>query len=106
MAFNLSTVQKVPLTCAFVDASGAPAVVDGIPTWSSSDPAICEIINVSADGLSCEASSVAIGTAQVSVSADADMGAGVRAVVGVLDIEVLAAEAVSAAISAGAPVLK
>jgi hypothetical protein len=105
MAFILTTVQKVTATVSFVDASGAPARVDGVPSWSSSDPSVT-IENVSADGMSADVVAQSIGTAQVSVSADADMGAGVRPVTAVADIEVQAAEAVSAAIGFGAPVLK
>lgn len=107
MAFILSTVQKVALSVAFVDAAGNPAVVDGVPSWSSSDASVVAIEDVSPDGMSCFASTVGpLGTAQVSVSADADMGSGTRAVTGVLDIEVQAAEAVSASIAAGTPVNK
>ncbi len=103
----LTTVQKVALSVAFVDAAGNPATVDGIPAWASSDESIITIADISADGMSCFAVTVGpLGNAQVSVQADADLGAGVRPVTGVIDFEVQAAEAVSASIAAGTPELK
>lgn len=106
MALVLTDEQRVSLAVAFVTAAGNPARVDGVPVWASSDETIL-IVEPSADGLSAVATTVGpLGTAQVSVHADADLGEGVREVVGVLDIEVQAAEAVSASIAAGTPELK
>jgi len=107
MAFILPDTKKVPLTVGFVDAAGNPATVEGAPAWASSDEAIVTISDVAADGLSAFAVAVGpLGTAQVSVTADADLGEGVVPVIGVLDIEVAASQAVSAAVAAGEPVDK
>ncbi len=101
--FILPDTKKVALAVSFLDAAGNAAVVEGVPTWSSSDDAIVTIADVSADGLSAFAVATGpLGTAQVSVSADADLGAGVTTISGVLDIDVQASQAVSAAIGATA----
>lgn len=107
MAFILADTKKVPVSVAFIDAAGNPARVDGVPVWSSSDPSVVTIDGVSEDGMSAFAVAVGpLGTAQVSVAADADLGEGIRALTGVLDIEVQASEAVSANVAAGEPVDK
>lgn len=99
----LTDIQEATLSVAFVDAAGNPAVVDGAPAWAVSDAALLSI-TPAADGMSAVVSANGpLGTGQVSVSADADMGAGVTTIAGTLDIEVLASAAVSIAISAGTP---
>lgn len=102
MTLILTDMQKVPLSVEFLDAAGNPALVDGTPAWSSSDP--CVTLEAAADGLSAVATaSGALGTAQVSVTADADMGAGVEPITGLLDIQVIADKAATVGISAGTP---
>lgn len=102
----LTEEQQVALAVAFKTAGGHDAKVDGIPTWQSSDPTIVAV-EVAADGMTATAVAQGpLGTAQISATADADLGTGVREVTGVLDIEVRAAEAVSALVTAGAPELK
>jgi len=102
----LTDAQKVNLTVTFQDAAGNPATVDGVPTWVSSDPTIITL-NVAADGLSADAVTTGtLGTAQVSASADADLGSGVTTITGVIDLEVQGAAAVVALVAAGAPTAK
>lgn len=102
----LTDEQQVALAVAFATPAGNPARVDGIPTWVSSDPTVVAV-EVAPDGLSATAVAQGpLGTAQISATADADLGDGIRPVTGVLDIEVRAAEAVSALVTAGAPELK
>ena len=104
MALILTDVQKVGLSVSFVTAKGNPAQVDGAPVWSVSDATVLSVVP-SADGLSAEVVAVGpLGTAQVSVTADADLGTGVTALVGTLDVQVVASEAASIVINAGAPV--
>lgn len=103
MAFLLPDTKKVSASVAFVDAAGNPASVQGAPAWSSSDESIVTV-TVSDDGMSAEIVAVGpIGTAQVSVTADADLGEGVINVSALADIEVVASQAVAAAISLGEP---
>lgn len=100
--FVLPDTKKVPLTVTFADAAGNAASVEGVPVWSSSDETIVLIADVAADGLSAFAVAVGpLGTAQVNVSADADLGEGVTTLTGVLDIQVTASAATSAIVVAG-----
>lgn len=102
----LTDVQKVALAIAPKSAAGNPATVDGVPAWSSSDETVVTL-TVAADGMSAEAVTTGkLGTAQVNVTADADLGEGLKEITGVLDVEVKASEAVSLDINAGAPVDK
>jgi hypothetical protein len=104
MSLVMTDTQQFTASVSFVDAKGNPAQVDGAPSWSVSDPTILSI-TPSSDGLSAEVSAIGVlGTSQVSVSADADLGAGVTNIVGVLDVQVVAGQAVAANISASTPV--
>jgi hypothetical protein len=104
MAFTLTDVQQVTLAITAVDARGNPAKLDGAPVWASSDTALLTIAPA-ADGLSCVATAVGpLGTAQITVTADADLGAGVRELQGLLDIEIIASEALNVTIVPGTPV--
>lgn len=103
MATVLSDVQKISLSINPVTAAGNPAPVDGVPAWSSSDPAILTV-TASADGLSAVAETTgALGNAQVQVTADADVGSGTTEISAVLDVSVIASAAVSLGIVAGVP---
>ena len=103
MAFVLTDSQKVKLTIAPVNSAGNPAPIDGVPEWSVSDSTLLDIV-VDTDGMSATVSAVGpLGSVQVNVSADADLGAGVSTITGVLDIEVTASQATSLGIAAGVP---
>lgn len=100
---TLTDSQKVGLAIQPVDARGNPAPVDGAPQWSVSDEALLRL-DVALDGLSAELYAVGpLGNAQVTVAADADLGAGVTTIQGVLDVTVTGGQAVSLAIAAGVP---
>jgi hypothetical protein len=104
MSLVLTDVQKVTLKVNPVSAAGNPAQVDGAPVWSSSDDTVLSL-SVSEDGFSAEAVTTGkLGVAQVNVSADVDMGEGVKTLTGVLDVEVKASEAVSLNLAADVPV--
>lgn len=106
MSLILTDEQKVALSIRPMTAAGNPARIDGVPAWSSSDSTIIEVLP-DLDGLSAEAVTVGpVGVAQVSIVVDADLGAGVRTLAAMLDIEVIAAEAATVAITPGAPELK
>ena len=106
MALSLTTTQKVIATIQPVDSMGMPAVVEGIPVWTSSNPEILTA-TASADGLSADLVTVGpLGDVQVSVSADADFGDGVNTLTATTDITVQPEEAVSLGISLGTPVPK
>lgn len=99
----LTDTQKAMLAITIVDAKGNPAVVDGAPEWSTSDASVLSV-QPAADGMSAIVrASGGLGSAQVSVTADADTGAGIEPIAGTLDVEVIAGKAVAVSISAGAP---
>ena len=105
MGLILTDEQKATLSVAFKTAAGHDAVVDGVPAWNVSDPAVL-VLTPSADGLSAVIASGSIGLSQVSVIADADLGPGIASITGTLDVEVKPAQAVTVGINAGAPELK
>lgn len=98
----LTDTQQCDLSIQPVDKKGQPAQIDGTPVWSSSDSAIVTV-NPGSDGLSAVVVAGNIGTAQVNVTVDADLGSGVTEIVGVLDVQVTAGAAVSVTINAGSP---
>ena len=99
----LTDVQKVKLKVNPVSKAGNPATVDGAPKWSVSDETILTLA-VSEDGLGAEVVSTGkLGTAQVSVVADADLGDGVTELTGTLDVEVKASAAVTLGLAVGTP---
>lgn len=100
---TLTDVEKVQLSIQPVDAKGNPAKVDGPPVWSTSDETIATVM-AAEDGLSATVlANGPLGTVQVTVKADADLGAGVAELVGILEIEVVASAAVALQVSAGTP---
>ncbi len=104
MAFTMTDVQSAPLAVTITDARGNPAKVDGVPVWESSDPTVLTV-TAAADGMSATIAAVGpIGTAQVKFTADADLGPGVTSLVGLLDVEIIASQAVNVVITPGAPV--
>ena len=103
MATTLPVGKQVKASVKFVDKFGNAAAVDGVPVWGSSDPSVVEVVDVAPDGLSCTIRTVGVvGSAQVAVNGDADLGEGVRNVGALVDVSVVAAEAFSAAVEVGA----
>lgn len=104
MAFTMTDVQSAPLAVSVTDARGNPAKLDGIPVWASSDVTVLTVVAAD-DGMSAVITATGpLGTAQVVFTADADLGGGVRELKGILDVEVIASEAVNVVITPGAPV--
>lgn len=103
MAVVLTNDQKVSVAIQPVDRFGNVARVDGIPTWSLSDPGV-GTLEVTPDGLVALFTTTGpLGVTQVQVQADADLGGGVKTLSGTLDIQVEAGEAVSLGLVAGVP---
>jgi hypothetical protein len=99
--YQLPVSKKVPVSVSFVDSAGNPALIDGVPVWESSD-ASKVTLDVAADGLSAFVLSAGpIGTAQVSVKADAKMGPDIKEIIGLLDVEIVAGEAVTVVLNPG-----
>ncbi len=82
-------------TIAYVDSHGHPAKVEGAPVWTSSDDTIFKVDAV-ADGMTATITPTgALGTAQVRITADADLGAGTTEIITLGDVEVVGGAAVS-----------
>ena len=104
-AFVLTDVQKVSLAIAPVDAAGNAAPVETV-VWSSTDETVLTVV-AAEDGLSAVATAVGkLGTAQVKVDADAQLGEGVVTLTGLQDFEVVASQAVALGVVVGAPEAK
>jgi len=100
---TLTDIQKVSFTISIVDVVGNPAPVQGVPVWASSNPEFVSL-TVADDGMSAVAEAVGpLGSAQISVTADADLGGGVTPLVGIVDISVIASDAVSLSLLPGIP---
>lgn len=98
---KLSVIQQSTVSITPLDAKGHTAPVDGAPVWTTSADGIVKL-TVAPDGLSAAIVAQSVGTCQVNVTGDADLGAGVKAFTGTLDVQVIAAEAVAFQINAGA----
>jgi uncharacterized protein YjdB len=89
-----------------VDAKGAAAQVqDGSVKWTSSDETVATVTQDAADPLKAVIVAGLPGTAQVNVSADADLGDGIATIAApALDVTVLAGQAVAlGSIATGTP---
>lgn len=95
--------KTVSATVSYVDAKGNPAQVQGAPAWASDNEAVATVA-ASADGFSATITPVGpLGTAQISVTADADLGDGVVPVTALGTVEVIAGQAVSGNVNFGEP---
>jgi hypothetical protein len=99
---DLRDDQQAVLSIQPVDKKGKPAQLDGIPTWAGSDDTVITV-TPSDDGLNATVVGVAPGTARVVVTGDADLGAGINPITGILDFNVTAGAAATINITAGAP---
>ncbi len=100
---QLTDTQKCPVAVTFVDAKGAPALVNGVPVWASSDTTAATAAPA-ADGMSAEVIAGLPGTAKVTVTANASFGDTPAPIVGELDITVVGGQAATVTVTAGAPV--
>lgn len=100
MAYTLPVGMQVHAAIGYVDAGGNPAVVDGDVAWGSSNSAVADVVVDPQNSMACTiAARSAAGTAQITATADADLGSGVRTLVTLLDFTVVPGEAVAGTIS-------
>jgi hypothetical protein len=98
---TITTTQQFSLTLAPKDRRGKPAPVQpGSIVWASSDESI---VTVTPDETGLKALVVAqgVGSANVNVSADADLGDGVSTIVGSEGVTVSLGQAVSVGLEVG-----
>jgi len=99
---TLPTDQKCTASITPVDTQGNPAQIDGLASWSSSNAQIVNVANISPDSLSADLlPGGTLGSAQINVTADADLGSGTKSISGVLDVTVVAGTAVGFVIQTG-----
>lgn len=97
----LKVSQVLPLAIAIQDKFGNVAKVDGAPAWELTD-ATLGTLEVAEGGLSAVLKPAGpVGICKVQVKADADLGEGVKELLGELEIEFLAGDAAAIAIAAG-----
>ena len=100
MAYTLPAGMQCEVQVGYIDANGNPATVDGEVTWASSNDAVCAATVDAADSTRCSIAAVGgLGDVQVTATADADLGGGVRELVTLLDVHVVAGEAVAGTIN-------
>lgn len=101
--FSLRDTQQVDASIGTVtDARGNPTTVAS-PVWSSTDPSILSV-TPGADGTTAVFAAVGpLGTANIVLDADADLGDGVVAIQGVVEVEVVAGNATTVNITLGTP---
>jgi hypothetical protein len=80
---DINTDQYYPsVVLGILNSAGNPASVDGIPIWASSDSTVLAV-TPNPDGMSAAVMTVGPGVGRISVTADADLGAGVTTINGV-----------------------
>jgi hypothetical protein len=103
MAYNLPIDKQVQVAVQWLDSRGNPAAVDGAVSWESSDETIAGVSVGTDTSTAVIIPGSNLGTAQISASADADLGEGVVEVICTLDVSVVAGQAVSGTISPTGP---
>lgn len=79
-----------------VDAKGHPAKLDGKPVWALDDETNAQIVEQSDDGLSCKVHlSDNPSATQLTVTADADLGAGVVTLQSFVVVNIVPGDAVA-----------
>jgi hypothetical protein len=100
MAVQMKNSQHLSMSVKYTDKFGNPAKVQGVPVWDLSDPSFGSL-RVADDGLRAYFDpSGPSGTCQINNTADADLGEGVKNIVGTIDVNVLPGDAVMVAIDA------
>ena len=100
MAYTLPVTFGLNVSVAYTDQWGNPAAVDGAVGWTSSDEAVATVQPTCDDGMEALIQAgTKVGQAQITATADADLGAGVRALTTLMDVQVIAGEAVAGVIT-------
>jgi len=103
MAYTLPIDKQVRVAVTWLDGRGNPALVDGAVTWESSNPSIADVQVGTDTSEAVIVPGTNLGTAQISATGDADLGAGVTEVICTLDVNVVSGQAVSGTITPAGP---
>ena len=97
--FTLPVDDAVKMRVTYVDSENNPAKVEGPIAWASSDDTLAEFEVDSVDSsIVTVIPAGPIGQVQITATADADLGAGVRNLITICDISLVAGEAVAGVI--------
>jgi hypothetical protein len=100
MAYKLPNDKMIAVQVAYVDSKGNPAMVDGDVSWDTSDANIAIVESNAGDSTQAVVTPVGpIGQVQITATADADLGSGVREIITTMDVEIVAGEAVAGTIT-------
>jgi len=99
MKVNLPDNKKFNVSILPIDAQGQPAEVENVQ-WSVSDSSVASVLSAPG-GLSAYVISGNLGTAQITVTADALIGDGIEVISDVLEVTVIGGKAVGFAFSVG-----
>jgi hypothetical protein len=100
---TLKPGEAVDFLLEILDVKGRPAKIDGVPAYTNSNAAAADL-QVNPDGLGGKVVHLDGGTAQIKVEVDADLGPGIRAIIGLGDVECLPLEAQTVGLAFGTPV--
>ena len=104
VSYNLASGMQCKVRVDYVDAAGNPAVVDGDVAWASSDDTIAAVFVSSTDSQDAVIRTIGpVGQVQITATADADLGAGVRNIITPMDVTIVAGEAMSGTITPVGP---
>jgi hypothetical protein len=100
MVYKLPDDKDLKVGVQYVDAKGHPAEIDGDVEWTTSDDMIVNVGVQAGDSTQALIHPGAnLGQAQITATADADLGAGVTEVICTFDVEIVAGSAVSGTIT-------
>jgi hypothetical protein len=98
--YTLPVDKQVTMKVSYIDAHGNPATVDGEVIWASSDDDILNVQRNEDDTSQCRVMPMGtVGQAQVTATADADLGEGTRELICTAEIEIIGGEAVGGSIT-------
>lgn len=103
--YPLRKGYEVDVTVSYVDDAGAPASVQGAPTWVIADPTVMSI-TPAPDGMSAllRGTGDVIGsTTRLSVEADADLGECIVPILVTEELQLISGQATTASFGFGEP---
>jgi hypothetical protein len=104
MAYKLPNDHQISVQVAYIDSHGNPAAIDGDVTWDTSDSNIATVETNSGDTtMATIIPNGAVGQVQVTCTADADLGEGIREIITTMDVDIVAGEAVAGTITPVGP---
>lgn len=101
---TITDTQKFTASVLPVDAKGNPAVLDGPVSFVAENASLVSV-TPGTDGLSAEIAALGpLGSTQVTISGDADLGVGVVTITATLQVDVIAGQAATFTVNTSEPV--